>query len=132
MEVETKEILYKKLTFIYLEMPKFKKEEDELVTHFDKWLYIIKNLHKFQEIPNILQEQIFRKVFEVAELSNLNKEEMINYRDSLKAYRDFNNSLVAAVSEEKRKIAKAMKADNQPIALIIKYTGLSEEQIKKL
>ena len=30
-------------------MPKFTKTEDELETHFDKWLYIIKNLPRLQE-----------------------------------------------------------------------------------
>lgn len=33
---QTLEIFYDKLTFIYLEVPKFKKEEEELVIHFDK------------------------------------------------------------------------------------------------
>lgn len=136
MEIDLKEVLYDKLTFIYLEMPKFNKTEQELVTHFDKWLYLIKNLHTFQEIPEVLQEHIFRKTFEIAEVSKLNKEDMIKYQDSLKAYRDFNNSIKTAVntaiSDEKRKIAKAMKADNQSIELIMKYTGLSSEQIKNL
>ena len=38
-------LTYDKLTFIYLEMAKFDKTEAELVTHFDKWLYLLKNLH---------------------------------------------------------------------------------------
>jgi predicted transposase/invertase (TIGR01784 family) len=37
-------VFYDKLTYIYLEMPKFSKTIDELETHFDKWLYIIQNL----------------------------------------------------------------------------------------
>src|SRR5690606_683533 len=55
IETKTKEIFYEKLTFIYLEMPKFNKNEDELVSHFDKWLYLLKNLHKFTKIPSVLQ-----------------------------------------------------------------------------
>ncbi len=35
----TQKVFYDKLTYIYLEMPKFKKTEDQLETHFDKWLY---------------------------------------------------------------------------------------------
>ena len=44
MDTHTKEVFYDKLTYIYLEMPKFRKTEQELVTDFDKWLYAIKNL----------------------------------------------------------------------------------------
>ena len=32
------QIFYDKLTYIFIEMPKFKKTEDLLETHFDKWL----------------------------------------------------------------------------------------------
>ena len=34
------EVFYDKLKFIYLELPKFKKKEEELKTRFDKWLYV--------------------------------------------------------------------------------------------
>jgi predicted transposase/invertase (TIGR01784 family) len=36
IDKETHEIFYNKLTFIYLEMPRFRKEVDDLVLHFDK------------------------------------------------------------------------------------------------
>lgn len=35
MDTHTKEVFYDKLTYIYLEMPKFRKTEQELVTDFD-------------------------------------------------------------------------------------------------
>ncbi|WP_353573267.1 Rpn family recombination-promoting nuclease/putative transposase, partial [Candidatus Albibeggiatoa sp. nov. BB20] len=35
----TKKVFFDKLTYIYLEMPKFTKTEAELKTHYDKWLY---------------------------------------------------------------------------------------------
>ena len=33
---------------------------------------------------------------------------------------------------EKLELAKAMKADNEPVEKIIRYTGLSAEEIEKL
>ena len=51
MDTHTKEVFYDKLTYIYLEMPKFRKTEQELVTDFDKWLYAIKNLATLMERP---------------------------------------------------------------------------------
>ncbi len=38
----TGDVFYDKLTYIYLEMPKFAKKEEDLETHFDKWLYVLK------------------------------------------------------------------------------------------
>ena len=54
---------YDKLTYIYLEMPKFQKTEAELVTMADKWLYALKNLPRLLERPAALQERIFKKFF---------------------------------------------------------------------
>ncbi|MGV3541532.1 MAG: Rpn family recombination-promoting nuclease/putative transposase, partial [Rufibacter sp.] len=66
---ETKEVFYDKLTFIYLEMPKFNKTLEELETRFDKWLYIIRNLHRLDRIPDKLRERVFEKLFAAAEIA---------------------------------------------------------------
>ncbi len=72
-DIETNKVFYDKLTFIYLEMPKFTKTIDELETRFDKWLYIIKNLNKLDRIPDKLRESIFEKVFATAEIAKFTK-----------------------------------------------------------
>ncbi|MBL0266391.1 MAG: PD-(D/E)XK nuclease family transposase [Leptospiraceae bacterium] len=41
------EVFYDKLTFLFIEMPRLTKTENELKTHFDKWLYFLKNLEDF-------------------------------------------------------------------------------------
>ena len=58
MDVEKKTVFYDKLTYIYLEMPKFQKTEDELVTMTDKWLYALKHLPDLLERPKALQDRI--------------------------------------------------------------------------
>ena len=52
----TKEVFYDKLTFIYLEMPKFNKTEEELDGMFEKWLFVLRNLSRLLERPQALQE----------------------------------------------------------------------------
>ncbi|MEM1328894.1 MAG: Rpn family recombination-promoting nuclease/putative transposase [Bacteroidota bacterium] len=42
---------YEKLKFVYIELPKFDKEESELETHFDKWLYVFTHLSELQDRP---------------------------------------------------------------------------------
>lgn len=88
LDRHTYEIFYDKLTFIYLEMPRFKKEEADLETQFDKWMFVLKNLHKLQDKPVKLQEKVFEKLFNEAEVAKLKPEDMKAYEESLKVYRD--------------------------------------------
>ena len=81
-------IFYDKLAFIFLEMPRFIKTESELKTHFDKWLYFLKHLEDFNDIPDILKESVFIECFRKAEIANYNQKERDQYEASLKVYRD--------------------------------------------
>jgi predicted transposase/invertase (TIGR01784 family) len=92
-DIETNDIFYKKLKYVYLEMPKFNKEADELETRFEKWMYLLKNLDRLDNIPDKLRERIFEKMFAAAEIAKLTKEEYKAYVDSLNSYRDLNNCL---------------------------------------
>jgi len=98
-EQETGDIFCDKLNFIYIEMPKFNKTEEELETHFDKWLFAIKNLYKLDGIPSKLQEKVFERFFEIAEIAQMNPEERTTYESSLKYYRDMNNVVETAKGE---------------------------------
>jgi predicted transposase/invertase (TIGR01784 family) len=77
-----------KLTFIFIEMPRFEKGEHELKTHFDKWLYFLKNLETFESIPEILDEEVFIQGFHIAEIANFDEKQQAEYEESLKIYRD--------------------------------------------
>lgn len=135
-EQETKEVFYDKLTFIYLEMPKFNKTVEELETRFDKWFFIIKNLHKLDRIPEKLKENIFLQLFETAEISKFSQQEYQDYENSLKYYRDMKNSLDTAKEEGKIEgkieVAKNALKESLPVDIIIKLTGLTEEEINEL
>lgn len=135
-DIETKKVFYDKLTFIYLEMPKFNKTIDELETRFDKWLFVLRNLNKLDRVPDKLREQIFDKLFETAEIAKFTPAQIQSYEDSLKYYRDLKNSLDTAkeegVEEGKIEVAIEMLKDNEPIEKIIKYTGLTKEQIEQI
>ena len=102
MDVGRKEVFYEKLTFIYLEMPKFRKREDELETLFDKWMFVLKNLATLLDRPAALQERVFKRLFETAEIARFSESEMRDYEESLKNLRDLGNVLNTA-KEEGRK-----------------------------
>lgn len=106
MDTKLKEVFYDKLTFIYLEMPKFNKGEDELKTLFDKWLFVLKNLGRLQERSKALQERIFTKLFAAAEIAKFSQEEYYAYEESLKVYRDWFSVIQTA---EKKGMTKGRK-----------------------
>ncbi|MBS6467808.1 MAG: Rpn family recombination-promoting nuclease/putative transposase [Bacteroides sp.] len=102
LDNHTKEVFYDKLTFIYLEMPKFNKTEDELHTMFEKWLFVLRNLSRLMERPKALQERVFTRLFEAAEIAKFTKVEYEAYEDSLKAYRDWKNMIDTAMMIAKK------------------------------
>jgi predicted transposase/invertase (TIGR01784 family) len=93
------EVFYKKLKFIYIELPKFTKTLDQLETHFDKWMYLLRHLARITDPPQPLQEDIFSELFAVAEIANFSRPEQDSYQNSLKYYRDMNNVVDTARQE---------------------------------
>lgn len=148
MDIKKKEVFYDKLTYIYLEMPKFKKTEDELETMTDKWLYALKYLPELLERPQALQERIFSKFFEVAEVAALSKEEYAKYWESEKIYYDNVGAFMAAEAkgraegeakgraegraEERMANARSLKENGVPVDVIAKSLGLNPDEIEAL
>lgn len=146
------EVFYDKLKFIYLELPKFTKKESELKTHFDKWLYVFTHLSELQNRPESLQERIFKKLFETAEIAKFSLKEKVAYEESLKYYRDIKNVVDTSREEGilegkiegkiegilegeiKEKEKTALNCINQGLdnSLIAKITGLNEERIQEM
>ena len=103
MDIERNKVFYDKLSFITLQMPNFVKTVDELETNFDKWLYVIKNLHRLEHIPERFQNKIFKKLFQVANYSAMNDIDRAKYQESIKYYNDLRNSLDTAFDDGKEK-----------------------------
>lgn len=80
-------------------MPKFHKTEQELDTLFDKWMFVLKNLARLMERPTALQERVFNRLFEAAEIAQFSKENLYAYEESLKVYRDWNNVIDTAIQK---------------------------------
>ena len=91
MDRRDKHVFYEKFNFIYIELPKFKKEQNELSSDLDCWIYVIKNLHRFGQIPMKLDTELFKELFSKANLSAMTLQERMVYEDSLKAYRDYHD-----------------------------------------
>ena len=152
VDLYTHKVFYDKLTFVYLEMPKFNKTEDELDSMFDKWLFVLRNLASLLERPRALQNRVFDRLFETAEIAKFTKTELSEYWDSLKNFRDWYSVISTAekkgieigmekgreegreegVREANLNNARNLKKLGIAIDVISQATGLSKEEIEKL
>lgn len=152
VDLYTHKVFYDKLTFIYLEMPKFNKKEDELESMFDKWLFVLRNLSSLFERPRALQNRVFDRLFEAAEIAKFNPKELGEYWESLKNFRDWysvmstqlkkgreeglkeglEKGLEQGRKEECFKNAKKMKQVGIAFDVIAQVTGLSIGEIASL
>ena len=149
MDVRDKHVFYDKLTFHYLEMPKFTKTEDELSTMFDKWMYVLHNLSNLLERPKALQDRIFTKLFEQAEIAKYNPSERRQYEESKKEYWDYTSTLETAEMKGERRGIEKGRAEGRAEAnvetarnlksmgllsaeQIAEVTGIAVEKIEKL
>jgi len=106
LEVEFKDqnndVFYNKLKYFFVVMPRFTKTEDQLETHKDKWLYFLKHLPSFDEIPAVLNEPIFQKGFALAKLANYDAEQLREYEQSYNDYLSFKSALKTSYKDGKR------------------------------
>ena len=146
-DVEDNHVFYDKLTFVYLEMPKFNKSEDELETMFDKWMFALSNLARLLERPKALQERIFSRLFEQAEVARFTPQERNEYVASKKEYWDsysvvttsYNKGRAEGRKEERRRnvqekleSARTLKANDVPLDVIVKSLHLTDDEAATL
>ena len=147
----THKISYDKQEFIYVVLAKFNKTLGELETLYEKWLYALKNLYKLTQRPKELCDKVFDRLFEEAEIAKFTPQEMREYEASKMAYRDIKNCIDTAkqeglaegielgrkicmelgMNQKALDIVRNMLADGVDINLIMKYAGLTQEQIEK-
>lgn len=141
LDMKTHKVFNDKLSFKYVEISKFNKTEDELVTLYDKWLYVLKNLSRLDNQPVALQEKVFTKLFTEAEIATFTPTELKEYEDSLKAYRDVKNSIDTAlergraegleegIQKGRVEVAKAMLQRGMNMKIVMELTGLTEDEL---
>ena len=127
---------------------------------FDCWIYIVKNMNMFEQMPFSEKYPVFRKLAEIGDLRKLSREELELYDEDIKNMRDI---YATRKFDEKRGMEKGMakgRAEGRAEGLaegraegelskgltvarnllamgmswtqIIQATGLTEDQLKQL
>lgn len=132
----TGELFTDRMRQVFIALPVFKKEEEECENDFERWIYTLKNMETLKRMPFKARKAVFEKLEEIADVSSLSQEERRRYENSVNVYRT-NLYVLDAAKEEGAKekslsIARSLKQLNTPIDVIVKSTGLSEEEITAL
>ena len=132
LETKTLKQMTDKLEFVFVEVAKFDKSEDELETDLDKWLYLLKNMSTLLERPAALRDRVFGRLFDVAEYARLDDEERKKYVEAMNTTRDTFNMIAYARKENSYEIARRMIDKGLDMDIILDVTGLTKEDIAKI
>ena len=128
------------IELVFVELPKFKKELDNLETIADKWIYFLKSARELRTVPELMGSvPEISQAFEIANQSNLTPEELEDLERREMFIQDMRGAMSKAV---KQGIEQGMKEKAVEIAkrllnildeeTISNTTGLSFEEIQSL
>ena len=156
----TGQVFNPKFRQIYIELPRFVKQEKDCENYFEYWIYNLINMNKMEEISFKDKQEIFARLEKIASQANLSPEERARYEEERKRYNDYFNTLASArklghmdgyeeghreglekgfeqgreqgLKEEKYRNARNLKSMGIDVETISQAIGLSIEEIENL
>ena len=132
VDIETGENLISDIEFNFIELPKFNKNETELKTIIDQWVYFIKNAENLEVIPGNVEDEGLKSAYEDADKHNWTREELEAYDYVLMREQDDRGRLTLALRREREAIARSMLISGLSFEEVVKHTQLSFDQVRKL
>lgn len=126
---DTGKVFYEYLEFFYIELANFVKEEAELQSDLDGWLFVLKNMSSLDKLPAYLRKPVFEKLFQIAEYGKLSKEEKEMYDTSLK--RKWDNKAVLDYARKEGLEEGLERKSYEVVKNLIENFGFSNEQAAK-
>jgi predicted transposase/invertase (TIGR01784 family) len=151
LNIKTHKQELKELEFNFVELLKFKKNENELVTLVDKWIYFIKNAKNLAVTPINIDDKGLKQAYEDAAQHNWTKEELEMYdyasmrkqdeigvvqkqiKDAVKIVLEkAKQEKEIALENEKKQTVKELYKNGISIEIIAISVKLTIEQIKNI
>ena len=138
-DLQTRQRVSDRMRIVYLQLPLFdKRTEAECMDIFDCWIYIVKNMNMFEQMPFSEKYPVFRKLAEIGDLRKLSREELELYDEDIKNMRDiyatrkFDEKKGMEIGMAKGMeigMAKGMEKEKLATARRLLSMGLSDEQV---
>ena len=99
-EEKTHALLTDKLTFIFIELNKFRKGLEELDGNVLEGMYFcLKNMARLDGCPEVLTHEVFKKMFDISELLNMDEDTRSKVLIKMTTERDLRNQMAYAKKE---------------------------------
>jgi len=140
-DIRSKKVFYEKLSFIFLELPKFERmigaELSADSANLNKWLFAFKKLHTLEKAPEYLGKGPFKRLLEIAEIANMTKKQKEDYELSLKQLADTYATNMTAREEGAAKakieiIKNFLSAGEFSVSSIAKAAAVEEDYVLAL
>lgn len=96
-EENSHSLLTDKLTFVFIELGKFRKSKEELDGNILEGMYFcLKNMAALKARPEALEHNVFKKIFEMSELLNMDEVTRSKVIDKMTTERDLRNQMAYA------------------------------------
>ena len=123
--------------YYLIELPKFKKTKNELVTDIDKWLFFMQQAEKCNGIPTVfLEDKNFVEAFDILERMAWKEEDLFAYLAAEDAagreYRIEKGAIERGEKKKAKETACNLLGMNMSMQDIAQVTGLSIEDIETL
>ena len=160
LDEETHERDIKEIGFVLVELDKFCKQENDLVTDEDKWLFLLKTIGSAREVPEALETGLFKEACDLLNLMKMDKMVRMEYENTEALLQSLENTkrdeeirvkaegraegraegkaegraegIAEGEHKAKLELARNLLAEKMSVELIAKLTGLSVEEIQKL
>ena len=133
LDTETHEQEFKDLELNFLELPKFKKTESELVSMLDKWMFFIKHADGLEVIPEYaMHDHALQEAYKSADQFGWSKEDLEAYDYRGIKMQDARGALQFAYQQGKVDTARNLLNMGLSHEQIAQATGLSIEEIGTL
>ena len=88
------------IELVFIELPKFHKQLQELETLTDKWLYFLKTARKLESVPPVMEAvPAIKKAFAIANQANLSREEFDDFEHHEIFIHDQRNAIKRGVKQ---------------------------------
>lgn len=129
LDVETGERIMEDMEFNFIELPKFKVQRKDLKTLVEKWVYFIKEAENLEVIPEGIDDPGLKAAYEQANIQTWSPEELEAYDYAGLRETEEKLRLAKAVKDKQINIARQMKQDKIDREIIKKYTELTDDEI---
>ncbi len=149
LESQTKKHLLFALSYVFIELPKFKKSAKDLRTGEDDWLYFFANWKESKEPPETITDSMVLEAYKTIEQFNWTPEEydayfrarlasdaedimlIKSFEEGLEKGREEKEAAIKKAEQEKIEIVKSMFLKGIDVETIADVTKFSKEEVEK-